>query len=79
METLGGHGQLGSARGGYSGAAGAALGQLAAKGAQNVGLQAWQMTAPQMMDYRNQLYQGALQQRVTETNCIRVPYSSVER
>jgi len=36
-------GQWGSARGGPSGTAGAAMGNLMAKGAQNVPLQAWQM------------------------------------
>ena len=42
-EQLGGRGQWGSARGGPSGAAGAALGEIAARGAQQVPLQAWQM------------------------------------
>lgn len=42
-EQMGGMGQWGSARGGPSGSAGAAMGTLTAKGAQNVPLQAWQM------------------------------------
>lgn len=75
METLGGSGQIGSARGGYSGAAGAALGQLAAKGSEQVGLQAWNMTAPQMMDYRNQLYQSALQQRGDVMQAQQAPWT----
>jgi hypothetical protein len=74
-EVLGSQGQLGSARGGFSGAAGAALGSLAAKGAQNVGMQAWNMTAPQMGQYRDQLYQGALQQRGEVMQAQQAPWS----
>lgn len=48
FETLGGTGQLGSARGGFSGAAGAALGEFEANRARDIGLQAWQMTLPGM-------------------------------
>ena len=48
METMGMSGQLGSGRGGFSGAGGTALGKFYEDAAQNVGLQAWQMTGPQM-------------------------------
>lgn len=41
-------GQGGSPRGGYSGAMGAAMGELAAEAGKNLGLQTWQMTAPQL-------------------------------
>jgi hypothetical protein len=48
LEQLGGMGQLGSARGGATGAAGAALGQFEADAANKMGLQAWQMSQPAM-------------------------------
>lgn len=49
-------GQAGSARGGYSGAAGAALGELYSRGAKDVGMQAWQMSQPGLFaDYTSQL------------------------
>lgn len=48
LEQLGGIGQLGSPRGGASGAAGAALGQFSADAANKVGMQAWQMSQPAM-------------------------------
>jgi len=75
METLGGQGQLGSQRGGYSGATGVALGTLAQKAGQNVGMQAWQMTAPQMMDYRNQLYQSSMQERGDVMQAQQAPWT----
>lgn len=46
FETLGAGGQLGSAEGGFSGAAGAALGEFSAQKAQGIGQQAWGMTQP---------------------------------
>ena len=65
-EQLGGQGQWGSARGGPSGAAGAAMGQLMSEGAQNVPLQAWQMgqegraadLAKSQTGYQNQLQES---------------------
>ena len=73
VEQLGAQGQAGSARGRYSGAAGVALGELASQGAQNVGLQAWNMSQPGLMaDYtaqlqRNQMpYQNAIQQQMAD-------------
>lgn len=42
-EYMGGRGQMGSARGGFSGSAGAGMGEIMAQGAMNVPLQAWQM------------------------------------
>ena len=54
FETLGTN--IGSARGGFSGAAGAALGEFQANKAANVGLQAWEMMQPGLMaDYNAQL------------------------
>lgn len=44
--NMGQQGQLGSPRGGYSGAAGTALGQMYADAGKNVGMQAWNMTQP---------------------------------
>lgn len=44
--NMGVQGQLGSPRGGYSGAAGTGLGQLYADAGQQVGMQAWNMTQP---------------------------------
>lgn len=56
MERMGGLGQGGSAGAGYSGAAGAALGEFEATRANNIGLQAWQMTQPGLFaDYNAQL------------------------
>ncbi len=49
MAAMGGRGQLGSERGGFSGATGAAMGELASNAARDVGLNAWQMTAPMAM------------------------------
>jgi hypothetical protein len=57
-ETFGSRGQQGSARGGPTGAYGAAMGSFAADASKDVGLQAWGMTSPQMMEYRNQLLQA---------------------
>ena len=48
METLGGRGALGSQKGGYSGAAGAAIGELMSRGAEDVGLNIARMTLPQL-------------------------------
>ena len=52
LESLG---QLGAARPGGSAAAGAALGKFTAEAGQQAGLQAWQMTAPQLMQRRQEL------------------------
>jgi len=49
METLGGQGSLGNARGGYTGAAGAALGKYYSDASTNIGTQAWNMMQPGMM------------------------------
>lgn len=46
LEQMGGGGMLGSPSGGMSGAAGAAMGRYYQDAAKDVGLQAWQMTAP---------------------------------
>ena len=46
LEFMGQRGQTGSGQGGYSGAAGAAIGELAGNAAQNIGLNAWEMTSP---------------------------------
>lgn len=46
METLGGSGMGDSARGGYSGAQGAALGQYLADASNNYGMSLWNMSAP---------------------------------
>ena len=52
-------GSLGNARGGVSGAAGSALGELESQAAKNIGLNAWQMTSPAaMMDWQAQLAQN---------------------
>jgi hypothetical protein len=60
-EQLNSAGQGGNARGGYSGAAGAALGELYSRGAKDVGMQAWQMSQPGMMvDYATQLERNQL-------------------
>lgn len=56
FETLGGQGNLGSARGGFSGAAGAALGEFESNRANQVGMQAWNMMQPGLTaDYNAQL------------------------
>ena len=59
METMGAGGQLGSARGGYSGTGERALGELYSRAGEDVGMQAWKMTAPGMMTG----YQNILQER----------------
>lgn len=65
LENMGATGQVGSAAGGYTGAAGAALGEFEANRANQIGLQAWQMTQPGLQaDYsarlaRNQWLAGA--------------------
>jgi len=74
-ETFGSQGQQGSQRGGPSGAYGAAMGTFGAQAAKDVGQQAWSMTAPQMMGYRDQLYQGALQQRGETQQAQQAPWS----
>lgn len=48
IENVQSKGMLGSQRGGYSGSAAAALGEFEAKKAEQLGLQAWQMTGPMM-------------------------------
>ena len=48
VEDFSARGMVGSPRGGYSGAAGAAMGELAGNAAQNIGMQAWQMSQPAM-------------------------------
>ena len=53
-ERMGGQGQLGSARGGMTGAAGAGLGELYSRAGQNVGLQAWNMMQPGLQAEYNQ-------------------------
>ncbi len=66
METLGTRGQSGSARGGYSGAAGVAMGELASRGAKDVGMQAWQMSQPAMSQYWNALQQREMYQPMAD-------------
>ena len=75
MNTMSSRGQLGSARGGLSGATGAAMGELAGNAAQNVGLNAWQMTAPAaMQNWQSQLnrnvnaYNAGQQERLGDFN-----------
>lgn len=60
MEQMG---QLGTARGGVSGGAGAALGEFAARSAKDIGMQAWQMTAPQLMQRRQEMLAQNIAQR----------------
>ena len=50
METMGMNGQIGSARGGYSGTGGNAMGRYYADAATDVGKQAWDMTSPGLMN-----------------------------
>ena len=50
METMGMNGQIGSARGGYSGTGGNAMGSYYADAASQVGKQAWDMTSPGLMN-----------------------------
>ena len=60
-EQLNSAGQAGSARGGYTGAAGAALGELYSRGAKDVGMSAWQMSQPGLFaDYNAQLQQNMM-------------------
>ena len=49
MEAMGARGQAGGASTPYTGALGAGLGRIASEAAQNVGLNAWQMTSPALM------------------------------
>lgn len=62
-EQMASMGQLGSARAGVSAGAGAALGELSAQAATDVGLQAWQMTAPQLMQRRQELLERGMLER----------------
>ena len=48
QEAMGSRGQMGSAGSGHTGAFGAAMGELGGQAAQNVGMQAWQMSQPAM-------------------------------
>lgn len=48
METLGHRGMLGNQRAGYTGAAGAAIGELMSRGAEDVGLNVARLTMPQL-------------------------------
>lgn len=66
IETLGGRGAVGSPRAGYSGAAGAALGELGSNAARDVGMQAWQMTSPAMQTYWNTLQQREMFQPLSD-------------
>jgi len=52
-EMMGSRGQMGSAGSGHTGAYGAAMGELAGQAAQNVGMQAWNMTSPMAMNAWN--------------------------
>ena len=72
-EMMGGRGQAGSARGGFSGAAGAGLGEIAAQGAMNVPMQAWQMGQQGRQDMwgaqlgqNQQGYQNRLQESMAD-------------
>lgn len=75
LETMGGQGQLGSARGGYSGAAGAAAGTFAAEAAPRMAAQAWEMGAPELRRFGQQQYMGQLQQRGEELQALQAPFS----
>jgi len=70
--NMGSRGQLGSSRGGYSGAAGTALGKLYADAGQQVGTQAWNMMAPG----QQALWQANLGQNVAEYNTSLMPYQN---
>ncbi len=48
METLGGRGQMGSARGGFSGAGAAGLGKYWGTAAPQIGTSMWNMISPQL-------------------------------
>jgi predicted lipid-binding transport protein (Tim44 family) len=67
-EMMGARGQMGSGSSGHTGAFGAAMGELAGQAARDVGLNAWQMTAPAAQAgwnanlMRNQQAYGAGQQ-----------------
>lgn len=74
-ETFGSRGQMGSPRAGPSGAYGAAMGSFAADAARDVGMQTWQMTYPQMQQYRDELYASALQQRGEVMQAQQAPYT----
>lgn len=72
-EYMGGRGQMGSPRGGFTGAAGAGMGEIMARGAQNVPMQAWEMGSQgRMADWQAQLgrnqqgYQNRLQEALTD-------------
>ena len=82
-EQMGGQGQWGSARGGPSGAAGAAMGEIASRGAMNVPMQAWQMGEQgRMADYNAQLgqnqqgYQNRLQESMADFGRYGTDYQS---
>ncbi|MHA2085947.1 MAG: hypothetical protein ACXABD_19560 [Candidatus Thorarchaeota archaeon] len=75
LETMGGQGQLGSQRGGFSGASGAAAGTFAAEVAPRMAAQAWQMGAPELQRYGQQQYMGQLQQRGEELQALQAPWS----
>jgi hypothetical protein len=68
QEQMGSRGQMGSAGSFHTGAYGAAAGELAGNAAQNVGMQAWNMTSPMAINawnanlQRNQQAYGAGQQ-----------------
>ena len=49
LELMGSRGQTGAASSGYTGAAGAAMGELWADAGRNVGMDAWKMTGPMAM------------------------------
>ena len=61
-EQLSGAGVSGSARGGFSGAQAPAMADLWGQAAQQVPLQAWEMTGPQMQQAWTQDYARAMQQ-----------------
>ena len=74
-ETLGAHGQLGSARGGFSGMGASALGKYWGSVAPQIGLQEWGMVYPEQSRYAQQLYSGRLQRRAEQLAAVQAPYS----
>jgi hypothetical protein len=59
-EAFGSRGQLGSARAGLSGAFGAATGELFGRAAPQIGMQAWNMMQPGLMQRNQQQFQTGL-------------------
>jgi hypothetical protein len=74
-EKLGSEGTLGTARAGYTGAGGAALGRYWGTAAPQIGMQAWQMVAPEQMRFGQQQYAGEMQRRGEILQRGQAPYT----